>query len=165
MVSLYVFHAVIRRFAPQPSNTKDHHKNGTNCLPAWHACIRVGVWQCRLTVLKAGYSVWNCLWEHALKQSGINRKSGILYPGPRFLSCATWPLIPKKHYNGWLIVFYVPLTTRSFRDGTPIYCRLRRTWSSVFTPFPLGIEPQAVAWQSITQPLHHASSTTIKDSG
>ena len=21
----------------RPSHTKDHHKNGTNCLPAWHA--------------------------------------------------------------------------------------------------------------------------------
>ena len=36
---------------------------------------------------------------------------------------------------GWLVVFYVPSTARSFRDGTPIYCPLRRTWSSVFTPF------------------------------
>ena len=53
---------------------------------------------------------------------------------------------------------YVPSTARSFRDGTPIYCPLRRTWSSVFTPFPLGIEPQAVAWQSIIPPLRHASS-------
>ena len=29
--------------------------------------------------------------------------------------------------NGWLVVIYVPSTTRSFRDGTPIYCPLRRT--------------------------------------
>ena len=28
---------------------------------------------------------------------------------------------------GWLVVFNVPLTARSFRDGTPIYCPLRRT--------------------------------------
>ena len=28
---------------------------------------------------------------------------------------------------GWLVVFYVPLTARSFSDGTPIYCPLRRT--------------------------------------
>ena len=46
-------------------------------------------------------SVRNCLWGHALKRSpGINRKSRVLYPGPRFLSSATWPLLPKKHYNG-----------------------------------------------------------------
>ena len=45
----------------------------------------------------------------------------------------------------WLVVFYVP-----------IYCTLR---SSVFTPFPLGIEPRVIAWQSITLPLRHASST------
>ena len=24
-------------FASRPVHTKDHHKNGTNCLPAWHA--------------------------------------------------------------------------------------------------------------------------------
>ena len=28
---------------------------------------------------------------------------------------------------GWLVVFNIPLTARSFRDGTPIYCPLRRT--------------------------------------
>ena len=27
----------------------------------------------------------------------------------------------------WLVVFNVPSTARSFRDGTPIYCPLRRT--------------------------------------
>ena len=30
-------------FAPRPGHTKDHNKNGTNCLPAMHACVRVGV--------------------------------------------------------------------------------------------------------------------------
>ena len=24
-------------------HTKDYHKNGTNCLPAWHAGVMVGV--------------------------------------------------------------------------------------------------------------------------
>ena len=46
-------------------------------------------------------SVWNCLWGNALKGSpGIIRKSRVSYPGPRFLSSATWPLLLKKHYNG-----------------------------------------------------------------
>ena len=46
-------------------------------------------------------SVWNCLWGNALKRSpGINRKSRVSYPGPGFLSSATWPMLPKKHYNG-----------------------------------------------------------------
>ena len=27
----------------------------------------------------------------------------------------------------WLVVFNVPSTARSFRDGTPIYCPLRKT--------------------------------------
>ena len=43
-----------------------------------------------------------------------------------------------------LFVFYVPSTARSLRDGTPIYCPLRRTCSSVNTPFPPGIKPQVV---------------------
>ena len=55
-------------------------------------------------------------------------------------------------------MFNVPSTARSFRDGTPIYCPLRRTWSSINTPFRPGIEPRAVAWQSITLPLRYASS-------
>ena len=39
---------------------------------------------------------------HAHKRSaGINRKSRISYPGPGFLSSATWPSLPKKHYNGF----------------------------------------------------------------
>ena len=46
-------------------------------------------------------SAWNSLWGHTMKRSpGINRKSRVLYPGPGFLSSATWPSLPKKHYNG-----------------------------------------------------------------
>ena len=46
-------------------------------------------------------SVWNCLWGNALKRSpGIIRKSRVSYPGPGFLSSATWPSLPKKRYNG-----------------------------------------------------------------
>ena len=45
--------------------------------------------------------VWNCLWGNALKRSpGIIRKSRVSYPVPGFLSSATWPSLPKKHYNG-----------------------------------------------------------------
>ena len=45
--------------------------------------------------------MWNCLWGNALKSSpGIIRKRRASYPGPGFLSSATWPLLPKKHYNG-----------------------------------------------------------------
>ena len=46
-------------------------------------------------------SLWNCLWGNALKRSpGIIRKSRVTYTGPGFLSSATWPSLPKKHYNG-----------------------------------------------------------------
>ena len=41
VVSVSASHTVGRGFASRPDNTKDHHKNGTNCLPAWHA-LRLG---------------------------------------------------------------------------------------------------------------------------
>ena len=50
VVSVSASHTVGREFASRPSYTKDHHKHGTNCLHAWHACARVGVWQCSPTV-------------------------------------------------------------------------------------------------------------------
>ena len=40
------------------------------------------------------------VWGNALKRSGIIRKSRVSYPVPGFLSSATWPSLPKKHYNG-----------------------------------------------------------------
>ena len=36
-----------------------------------------------------------CLCGHVLKIFGINRKSRVLYPGPGFLSSATWSSLPK----------------------------------------------------------------------
>ena len=49
--------------------------------------------------------VWNCLWGNALIRSpGINRKSRVLFPGPGFLSSAAWSSLPKKHYNGLIII-------------------------------------------------------------
>ena len=37
VVSVSASHTVGREFASRPGHTKDQHKNGTNCLPAWHA--------------------------------------------------------------------------------------------------------------------------------
>ena len=50
VVSESTSHVVGRGFAAQPGHTKDHHRDGTNCLPALHTCVRVGVWQCSQTV-------------------------------------------------------------------------------------------------------------------
>ena len=41
MVSVSASYTVGREFAYRPGHTKDHHKNGTNCLPAWYA-MRMG---------------------------------------------------------------------------------------------------------------------------
>ena len=40
VVSVSTSHEVGLRFMPWPSH---HHESGTNCLPAWHACVSVGV--------------------------------------------------------------------------------------------------------------------------
>ena len=90
-----------REFASQPGLTKDHHKNGTNCLTAWHAMRKGRSLAVQPNCVKKAGSVWNCLWGNALKRSPvIIRKSRVSYPVPGFLSSATWPSLPKKHYNG-----------------------------------------------------------------
>ena len=49
-------------------------------------------------------SMWDCQWGHELKRfPGINRKSRESYPDTGFLSCATWPSLPKKYYSGLII--------------------------------------------------------------
>ena len=40
-VSMSTSHIVGPGFASRPGHTKDHNKNGTNCLPAWHAMARM----------------------------------------------------------------------------------------------------------------------------
>ena len=85
------------------------------------------------------------LWKLGLKCPRVN-----LFLGPPWYSA--------PHIESWLVVFNVPSTARSFRDGTSIYCPLWRTWSSINTPFRPGIEPRAVAWQSITLPLRYTIS-------
>ena len=94
-------HTVGREFASRSDHTKDHRKNDKK-LPPCMARNALGyelISAARLS--KRPGSVWNCQWGHALKiSSGINRKSRVSYPGPRFLSSATWPSLSKKHYNG-----------------------------------------------------------------
>ena len=43
MVSVSASQTVGHVFASLPGQFKDHHKIGTNCLPTWHECVRVGV--------------------------------------------------------------------------------------------------------------------------
>ena len=43
VVSVSASHMVGHGFASWLGHTKDHHKNGANCLPALHICVRVGV--------------------------------------------------------------------------------------------------------------------------
>ena len=66
-----------------------------------------------------------------LKKIEIELASGTLHVrvcGPDFkLAITAEKTLPWEAQVGWLVVFYVPSTARSFRDGTPIYCPLRRT--------------------------------------
>ena len=43
VICMSAFHKVGHGFASQSGHTKDHHKNGTDCLHALHAFVRVGV--------------------------------------------------------------------------------------------------------------------------
>ena len=65
-----------------------------------------------------------CLREfggNALKRSpGIIRKSRVSYPGPGFLSSATWPSLPKKHYNG------LNQPNQKFENKHSVYKKSRR---------------------------------------
>ena len=79
-------------------------------------------------------SVWNCLWGNALKRSpGIIRKSRVSYPGPGFLSSATWPSLPKKHYNGlnqtkyiFLLIFYCTFDREGCQCSTTLLAVIHR---------------------------------------
>ena len=51
-VSVSASHAIGRELAPRSGHTKDYHKNGTNCIFAWHAVVRIGVWQCKPSYVK-----------------------------------------------------------------------------------------------------------------
>ena len=50
MVSVIASHAVGHGFASRLGHIENHHKNGTNCLHASHAGVRVGIWQCSQTI-------------------------------------------------------------------------------------------------------------------
>ena len=90
-----------REFASRPGHTKDHHKKWYK-LPPCIGMHALGLeFGSAAQLSKGPGSVWNCLWGNVLKRSpGIIRKSRVSYPVPGFLSSATWPSLPKKHYNG-----------------------------------------------------------------
>ena len=72
-------------------------------------------------------------------------------------------LKPTACSKGWLQLVGCVFTShrQQGHSETAPPCEGRK--SSVFTPFPQGIEPRAIAWQSITLPLHHASSIAQKE--
>ena len=84
VVSVSACHAVCHWFMSRQGHIEYHHKNGTNHLPA--LAVQFGN-AARLS--KCRGSVLNFLWGHALKiHPGINCKSRLWYPGPRYLYTA-----------------------------------------------------------------------------
>ena len=101
VVSVSASHLVDCEFAFRSGHTKDHHKNGTNCLPAWHA-VRYG-WSLAVQpdCLKGRVVCGTVYGDMHLKDLlGSIVRVGYCIPVPEFLSSATWPLLSKKHYNG-----------------------------------------------------------------
>ena len=102
VVSVSTSHAVGRGFALRPGHTKDHYKNATNCFPAWHADVRVGVCQCSTDCLN-GWIVCGSVYgdKHYKDLLGSIARVGYCIPVPDFylVVSATWPLMPKKHAN------------------------------------------------------------------
>ena len=43
VVSMSASHAVGRGLAPRLGHNKDYNKNGTHCIFAWHAVVRIGI--------------------------------------------------------------------------------------------------------------------------
>ena len=74
-------------------------------------------------------SVWNCLWGNALLGSFV--KSRVSYPGPGFLSSATWPSLPKMHYNGlnqtWITMWI--MIQKMYLFTWDIYCSIQQSAS------------------------------------
>ena len=96
MVSVSASHTVDSEFASRPGHTKDHHKNGTDCLTVWHAMR----WGRSLTVqpdcLKGRVMYGTVYGDMHLKDLLVS----LVRVGYGFLSSATWPSLPKKHYKG-----------------------------------------------------------------
>ena len=63
--------------------------------------------------------------------------------------------IQTRRVSGWSVVFNAQSHRQRGHLGTapPFTVPCEGREAQVFTPYPLGIEPQAVAWQSITHLL------------
>ena len=100
VVSVSASHAVGRGFASQSGHTKCHHKNGTNCLPAFHVCVRVGVLTVQSDCLKGQVVRGTIYGDMHLKDllSPIAREWYRITVPISYL-CYTGPPMPKRHSN------------------------------------------------------------------
>ena len=77
-------------------HTKDHSKNGTNCLRALHARVTGRTLTVKPDSLKGRVVCGIVYGDMHLKDLLGFISRVVLYPGPGYLSSARWPLMPKK---------------------------------------------------------------------
>ena len=141
----------VRELAWHSIIVMDCHAKTRGFDSRWVKCINRASCPLQGTVNGGAVSRWpHCRWD--VKHNQPTKDPLVLVSRDQNASYVCF-------WTRWLVVSNVPSTAKSFRDSTPIYCPLRRTWSSINTPFRPGIEPRAVTLQSITLPLRSASST------
>ena len=64
---LSAYHVVSRGFALWSGQTKDHHMNGTDSLPAWHAGLSVYEFGSATGLCKRPGSMWNLHFKDLLE--------------------------------------------------------------------------------------------------
>ena len=117
-------------------HTKDHHRNGTHCLPNWYACLRVGVFRVQPDCLKGRVLCENVYGDMHLKHLLVSiARVGYCISVPAFylvlhgLRCRKSTLMDFIHTCYYICpIFTKNLTTnrkRSFNTVKEIDIRMR----------------------------------------
>ena len=101
VVSMSASHTVCRGLASRPSHTKDHHKIGTNSLPAWHNMRYVWSLAVQPDCLKGWVVCRTVYGDMYLKDLlGSIVRVGYCIPVPDFYLVVHVLRCRKKHHNG-----------------------------------------------------------------
>ena len=101
VVNVSASQTVCREFASRPGHTKDHHKNGTDCLPAWHAMRWGRGLAVQLYCLKGRVVCGTVYGDIHLKDLlGSIVKIGYRIPVPDFYLVLHGLRCRRRHYNG-----------------------------------------------------------------
>ena len=72
--------------------------------------VFIQIWHNSIVVILSSRHMGRKTVSMYLKRSGINCRSRVLYTGSGFLSSVTWPLMQKKHFNGFIIIIIIKNT-------------------------------------------------------